>query len=47
MFCDTGLSLSIDPAIAETCGGKLRAGNRAGGGAVFRFGPPPARARAA
>jgi signal transduction histidine kinase len=41
----TGLGLSIARMIVETCGGRIWAENRAGGGAVFRFTLPLAKAR--
>jgi signal transduction histidine kinase len=41
----TGLGLSIARMIVETCGGRIWAENRAGGGAAFRFTLPLAKAR--
>jgi signal transduction histidine kinase len=40
----TGLGLSIARMIVETCGGRIWAENRAGGGAAFRFTLPLAKA---
>ena len=41
----TGLGLSIARMIVETCGGRIWAENRAGGGAAFRFTLPLAKAQ--
>jgi signal transduction histidine kinase len=41
----TGLGLSIARMIVETCGGRIWAENRVGGGAAFRFTLPLAKAR--
>ena len=43
----TGLGLSIARTIIETYGGRIWAENRAGGGAVFRFTLPLAKAQTA